>query len=204
MKIILPTLFLLLAVVVTKAEEGIPSEAEISVNGVDATVSIHELDEALTIKGTYEPRDDLDAYPWFRPLLFTSNGFALHVAKEEWANYCEPGWTASEYADLETELKTRKRLDLSYKLSDVVLCRMDGGTYLICNSLLQIDDDKLGVVGGYRITYLKSVDGKWVNPRRSAIKELKSKLDACYGEAYRLLRYKKELKYSPIRELPTA
>jgi hypothetical protein len=203
MKTILSTL-LLLAIVAARAEEANPSAIKISKNGVSATVSIYDLGKPLTVRYNYQPGDDLEAYPWLRPLLFAWNGLALQVPRDKWADYCEKGWTPDEYDELEADLKKRGTNPGHYEFSELFLCKLNEDVYLVCRSTFQLESKSDGSKFlGYQDAYLKRVDGVWVNPRKSARKELAAKLIPCCAEARKMLRAG-ELMSKPISELNQA
>lgn len=133
-KILLPITCLTVATVFAA---GLPKEVKLSIEGDAVTVSIYKLDEPLIIKPLYEPRDDLDAYAWFKPLLFTLNTYALSVPKEQWPQYGEGDWPEERYDGIEKAMSRLKTTCMENpdtwgnqamfnELSAVALCKVDG------------------------------------------------------------------------------
>ena len=134
-------LTILYLAVTTVFATALPKEVKLTAEGEEVTVSIYKLDEPLIIKPLYEPRDDLDTYPWFRPLLFTLNAYALSIPKEEWPQYGEGYWPQERYDDIEQAMNRTKKASLENpdvwgnnamynEFSYVALCKVEETTYL--------------------------------------------------------------------------
>lgn len=207
MKKILLTILCLTAATVFAADP--PNEVKLTAEGEEVLVSMYKLDEPLIIKPLYEPRDDLDAYSWFKPLLFTLNAYALSVPKEQWPQYGEGDWPEERYDGIEkamTRLKTTclenpdtwGNKAMFNELSYVALCRVNETTYLEFNLTGKKMD---GTVFGGQTKRLKLVDGKWANPLEPAIGRKRAKqLNQCFKDALSMVE-KGELATIPASEL---
>lgn len=207
MKTMLMTILCLTVSTVFAAD--LPTEVKLTTEGEEITVSMYKFDEPLIIKPLYEQRDDLDAYPWFKPLLFTLNAYALSIPKEEWPLYGEGVWTQERYDGIENAMSRTKKACLENpdtwgneamynELSYVALCKVDGTTYLEFNLTGKKMD---GTVFGGQTKRLKQVDGKWVNPLEPEIGRKRAKqLNQCFKDALSMVE-KGELATIPISEL---
>ncbi|MDH3355311.1 MAG: hypothetical protein OEL79_08870 [Chromatiales bacterium] len=195
--------------VATSYATDLPQEVKLTTDGDEITVSMYKLNEPLIIKPLYEPRDDLDAYPWFRPLLFTLNAYALSIPKDEWTQYGEGDWSQARYDGIEKAMIRTKQACIENpdtwgnkamynELDAVALCKVDGTTYLV----FKLTGKKMdGTVFGGRSKRLKLVEGEWVNPHEPEISRKRAKqLNQCFKEVMSLVE-KGELASIPISEL---
>ncbi len=204
----LQIIFLSLAVVTKCYAVDSPKEVTFTQGGDSVVVSIYKLNKPVRIKPLYEPRDDLETYPWMEALLFRLNGYALHIPKDDWSKYCEGEWSKEHYDQLETGLKQSKSRSVEnpekygnngryYEIRIAVSCNVDGDRYLVFPFT---EREKSGSASGGSFWLLKLYNGKWVNPYGGDVVKKMEQFNQCTGDAMSLAR-KHKLAILPISEL---
>lgn len=200
-------LLIVLVVMCIKTLINANNSKEISVDGYSVEVAAYSLPTPLHIRPIYEPRDDLDLYPWLRALLFQFNGFGLTVPQAEWANYAEGKWFDERYEGIvkynewlrNAISKEPERWEGAvYEIVDIVHCKTDEAEFL--SFYLRLKTASGEYVPGGRYKRLKKVNGVWKKPFDTDKGEMARLIGHSYDSAMQLTK-ENALKVRPVSRL---
>lgn len=166
---------------------------KVELSGESVEISTYHIPDNIRLNLIYEPRNDLDDYPWIKPLLFScANGFYLQIPTDEWTLYYEgPSLNRKDieeyHANLIKTLSDNAYSGLYNEISRITECKVAGERYLaFCLKEKNADREN---TGNSLYKMLKHIDGRWkvvVEPDDVAAKRVQQIADS-YDTASRFI-----------------
>lgn len=137
-------------------------------------VSVYEFSKPLKVKvnALYEPRDDLDKYPWLKTFLFMVTDLSAYIPESEWELYWPRPWTPEKIQEQKATNEWVKKIVLENEnnfysnyhseINELILCESEElGDFLIF--AVRTTETASGIQGkDEAVTYLRTENDGWV------------------------------------------
>ena len=165
-------------------------ELEVTSKGEVFKVKVFKLEQAVRIPIIYVKMENLDQYPWLKPLMFNLNGYGMTLPTDEWKDYYKFNWTPEVMAGfkkyeerrVEAIKKDPETYDgFEYIINEYLLCETADAKHLYFKLHSSTYNEKQSSSRGMRLTW---IDGKWKAGPLENGRVLIGQLDECYKVAF--------------------